>query len=238
MTTVTGTVAAERAFGWSFSIDRGGTFTDVIGRAPDGQVQTLKLLSSSPSYEDAAVEAMRRLLGVAPGAPFPASRVAAIRMGTTVATNALLERKGAKTLLVTTRGFADALTIGDQARPDLFALNIEGEPEGEAEVEDAGEAGAGAIEEAAAGEDAIDGGGGEDTAGAGEEAVAELDAPGIGGEGADERGVAGGGEEEAGMGRGETTEALLHLLRGDGGRQRGGGPKHGDCETGDHAESI
>ena len=125
MTTVTGTVAAERAFGWSFSIDRGGTFTDVIGRAPDGQVQTLKLLSSSPSYEDAAVEAMRRLLGVAPGAPFPASRVAAIRMGTTVATNALLERKGAKTLLVTTRGFADALTIGDQARPDLFALNIE-----------------------------------------------------------------------------------------------------------------
>ena len=125
MTTVTGTVAAKRASGWIFSIDRGGTFTDVIGRAPDGQVQTLKLLSSSPSYEDAAVEAMRRLLGVAPGAPFPASRVAAIRMGTTVATNALLERKGAKTLLVTTRGFADALTIGDQARPDLFALNIE-----------------------------------------------------------------------------------------------------------------
>jgi 5-oxoprolinase (ATP-hydrolysing) len=125
MTTVTGTVAAERAFGWIFSIDRGGTFTDVIGRAPDGRTLTLKLLSSSPAYEDAAVEAMRRLLHVAPGAPFPASRVAAIRMGTTVATNALLERKGAKTLLVTTRGFADALTIGDQARPDLFALNIE-----------------------------------------------------------------------------------------------------------------
>ena len=125
MTTVTAAVAAEGACGWIFSIDRGGTFTDVIGRAPDGVTRTLKLLSSSPSYEDAAVEAMRRLLGAAPGAPFPADRVAAIRMGTTVATNALLERKGAKTLLVVTRGFKDALTIGDQARPDLFALNIE-----------------------------------------------------------------------------------------------------------------
>jgi 5-oxoprolinase (ATP-hydrolysing) len=124
MTTVTATVAGERPTGWTFSIDRGGTFTDVIGRAPDGATHTLKLLSSSPSYEDAAVEAMRRLLGVAPRAAFPATRVTAIRMGTTVATNALLERKGARTLLVTTRGFADALTIGDQARPDLFALNI------------------------------------------------------------------------------------------------------------------
>ncbi len=125
MTTVTVSVTAAPPSGWMFSIDRGGTFTDVIGQTPDGATHTLKLLSNSPSYEDAAVEAMRRLLAVAPGVPFPADRVTAIRMGTTVATNALLERKGAKTLLVTTRGFADALTIGDQARPDLFALNIE-----------------------------------------------------------------------------------------------------------------
>ncbi|MDQ0463584.1 5-oxoprolinase (ATP-hydrolyzing) [Caulobacter ginsengisoli] len=110
--------------GWSFWIDRGGTFTDVIGRAPDGGEQTLKLLSASPSYADAAVEAMRRLLEVEPGAPFPAERVAAIKMGTTVATNALLERKGARTLLLVTEGFADALLIGDQSRPELFALDV------------------------------------------------------------------------------------------------------------------
>ena len=111
--------------GWAFWIDRGGTFTDVLGRGPDGRVETLKLLSTSSQYEDAAVEAMRRMLACAVGEPFPAARVDAIRMGTTVATNALLERKGAKTLLVTTAGFADALLIGDQARPDLFALDIE-----------------------------------------------------------------------------------------------------------------
>jgi 5-oxoprolinase (ATP-hydrolysing) len=110
--------------GWEFWIDRGGTFTDVIGRAPDGRETSLKLLSASPLYEDAGVEAMRRLLGAPAGAAFPAGRVASIKLGTTVATNALLERKGAKTLLVTTRGFADALEIGDQARPDLFALDI------------------------------------------------------------------------------------------------------------------
>ncbi|MFC3070882.1 hydantoinase B/oxoprolinase family protein [Phenylobacterium soli] len=109
---------------WSFWIDRGGTFTDVIGHASDGAETSLKLLSASPAYEDAAVEAMRRILGAAPGAPFPAARVEAIKMGTTVATNALLERDGAKTLLVTTEGFADALAIGDQARPDLFALHV------------------------------------------------------------------------------------------------------------------
>ncbi|MGA0607581.1 hydantoinase B/oxoprolinase family protein [Phenylobacterium sp. VNQ135] len=109
---------------FSFWIDRGGTFTDVIGRAEDGSETSLKLLSSSPAYPDAAVEAMRRILGVGPGAPFPAERVEAIKMGTTVATNALLERRGAKTLLVITRGFADALAIGDQARPDLFALVV------------------------------------------------------------------------------------------------------------------
>jgi 5-oxoprolinase (ATP-hydrolysing) len=112
------------ANGWEFWIDRGGTFTDVIGVAPTGDEQTLKLLSVSPAYEDAAVAAMRRLMGVAANAPFPAGRVAAIKLGTTVATNALLERKGARTLFVTTRGFADALEIGDQARPSLFVLDI------------------------------------------------------------------------------------------------------------------
>ncbi|MFN3858436.1 MAG: hydantoinase B/oxoprolinase family protein [Caulobacter sp.] len=109
---------------WSFWIDRGGTFTDVVARTPDGEERTLKLLSASPAYPDAAVEAMRRLLGAEPGAPFPADRVEAIKMGTTVATNALLERKGAPTLLVTTEGFADALMIGDQSRPHLFALEL------------------------------------------------------------------------------------------------------------------
>jgi len=113
---------------WRFWIDRGGTFTDVIGQVavgPDAGAETsLKLLSASPAYPDAAVEAMRRILGVEPGAPFPAARVESIKMGTTVATNALLERAGAKTLFVTTQGFADSVLIGDQARPDLFALTI------------------------------------------------------------------------------------------------------------------
>jgi len=110
---------------WSFWIDRGGTFTDVIGVSPAGETHTLKLPSQSPAYEDAAIEAMRRLLDLRPDESFPALRVAAIRVGTTVATNALLERAGAKTLFVTTQGFADALLIGDQTRPSLFALDIE-----------------------------------------------------------------------------------------------------------------
>jgi 5-oxoprolinase (ATP-hydrolysing) len=109
---------------WRFWIDRGGTFTDVIGQDERGAEVSAKLLSASPAYDDAAVEAMRRLLGAKPGEPFPAERVVSIKMGTTVATNALLERAGAKTLFVTTKGFADALFIGDQARPDLFALTI------------------------------------------------------------------------------------------------------------------
>jgi 5-oxoprolinase (ATP-hydrolysing) len=109
---------------WNFWIDRGGTFTDVIGRSPEGRTCTLKLPSVAPDYPDAGVEAMRRLLAVASNAPFPAKRVAEIRIGATVATNALLERKGARTLLVTTAGFADALIIGDQTRPELFALDI------------------------------------------------------------------------------------------------------------------
>jgi 5-oxoprolinase (ATP-hydrolysing) len=109
---------------WRFWIDRGGTFTDVIGRAPDGTLETLKLPSLSSAYADAAIEAMRRLMGVPDGAPFPGVRIAEIKVGTTVATNALLERAGAPTLLVTTAGFADALAIGDQARPELFALDV------------------------------------------------------------------------------------------------------------------
>ena len=113
---------------WRFWIDRGGTFTDVIGRADDGAESSLKLLSASAAYADAAVEGMRRILGAAPGEPFPAARVDVIKMGTTVATNALLERAGAKTLFVTTKGFADSLLIGDQSRPDLFALNIRRPP--------------------------------------------------------------------------------------------------------------
>ncbi|HLZ75721.1 hydantoinase B/oxoprolinase family protein [Phenylobacterium sp.] len=109
---------------WRFWIDRGGTFTDVIGQDDAGAETSLKLLSASAAYPDAAVEAMRRILGAAAGEPFPAHRVDAIKMGTTVATNALLERAGARTLFVTTQGFADSVLIGDQARPDLFALTI------------------------------------------------------------------------------------------------------------------
>ncbi|HAC58156.1 MAG TPA: 5-oxoprolinase, partial [Rhodobiaceae bacterium] len=111
---------------WDFWIDRGGTFTDVIGRAPDGSLHARKLLSENPEhYEDAALQGIRDLLGVAPDAPLPAGRIGAVKMGTTVATNALLERKGDRTLLLTTRGFRDALAIGYQARPHLFRLKIE-----------------------------------------------------------------------------------------------------------------
>ena len=109
---------------WDFWIDRGGTFTDVIGRDPRGRLHPTKLLSDSPAYTDAAVEAIRRLLGLASGEPIPAGAIGAVKMGTTVATNALLERRGERTLLVTTRGFRDALEIGYQARPRLFARNI------------------------------------------------------------------------------------------------------------------
>src|SRR5580704_6520885 len=111
--------------GWVFWIDRGGNFTDVIGRDGSGALSTLKLLSASDAYEDAAVEGMRRMLQAPAAAPFPAERIAAIKLGTTVATNALLERKGARTLFVTTAGFGDALLIGDQTRPKLFALVVE-----------------------------------------------------------------------------------------------------------------
>ena len=109
---------------WDFWIDRGGTFTDVIGRDPRGRLHPMKLLSESPAYTDAAVEAIRRLLVLSSDEPIPAGAIGAVKMGTTVATNALLERRGERTLLVTTRGFRDALEIGYQARPRIFARNI------------------------------------------------------------------------------------------------------------------
>ncbi len=109
---------------WDFWIDRGGTFTDVIGRDPNGRLHPMKLLSESPAYRDAAVEGIRRLLGLEAGGPIPEGAIGAVKMGTTVATNALLERRGERTLLVTTRGFRDALEIGYQARPKIFAKQI------------------------------------------------------------------------------------------------------------------
>ena len=119
-----GSSKKKPAGAWDFWIDRGGTFTDVIGRDPRGRLHPIKLLSESPAYTDAAVEAIRRLLGLASGEPIPAGAMRAVKMGTTVATNALLERRGERTLLVTTRGFRDALEIGYQARPRIFARNI------------------------------------------------------------------------------------------------------------------
>src|ERR1700676_2552390 len=110
---------------WQFWIDRGGTFTDIVGYAPDGGLHTEKLLSENPSqYADAAVEGIRRLLKLARGEPLTAARVGCVKMGTTVATNALLERKGERTLLVITKGFRDALRIATQARPRLFDRRI------------------------------------------------------------------------------------------------------------------
>ena len=111
--------------GWNFWIDRGGTFTDVVGRMPDGTLVTHKLLSDNPrQYPDAAVQGIRDLLKLTPGQPIPLDQIDTVKMGTTVATNALLERQGEPTLFVTTAGFADVLRIGYQTRPDLFALDI------------------------------------------------------------------------------------------------------------------
>jgi 5-oxoprolinase (ATP-hydrolysing) len=110
---------------WDFWIDRGGTFTDVIGRDPDGNLHPRKLLSENPeAYRDAAIQGIRDLIGVDKGAPIPAGAIGDIKMGTTVATNALLERKGDRVLLLITRGFRDALRIAYQARPDIFAKEI------------------------------------------------------------------------------------------------------------------
>jgi len=110
---------------WQFWIDRGGTFTDIVARRPEGRMVVHKLLSENPErYEDAPIEGMRVLMGVRADEPLPADRIAAVKMGTTVATNALLERKGDRTLFITTKGFGDALRIGYQNRPDIFARKI------------------------------------------------------------------------------------------------------------------
>ncbi|MCX5578225.1 hydantoinase B/oxoprolinase family protein [Kaistia terrae] len=110
---------------WDFWIDRGGTFTDIVARDPEGHIRAHKLLSENPeAYRDAAVQGIRELMGVAPGASIPAGSIDTVKMGTTVATNALLERKGDHTLLLITKGFRDALKIGYQARPDIFAKKI------------------------------------------------------------------------------------------------------------------
>ena len=110
---------------WEFWIDRGGTFTDVVARRPDGTLAVHKLLSENPgAYDDPAVAGIRHLLGIAPGQQIPAERIAVVRLGTTVATNALLERKGEPTVLVTTKGFADALRIAYQDRPKIFDREI------------------------------------------------------------------------------------------------------------------
>ncbi|WP_394821573.1 hydantoinase B/oxoprolinase family protein [Pendulispora albinea] len=110
---------------WQFWIDRGGTFTDVVARNPEGRIFTHKLLSHNPErYRDAALAGIRHFLGIAETDPIPAERVQVVKMGTTVATNALLERKGEPTLLVTTRGFGDALRIAYQNRPRIFDRHI------------------------------------------------------------------------------------------------------------------
>jgi 5-oxoprolinase (ATP-hydrolysing) len=110
---------------WEFWIDRGGTFTDVVARRPDGRLVARKLLSENPAaYKDAAVAGIRQLLGLAPGQPIPARDIGSVRLGTTVATNALLERTGEPTVLVITKGFADALRIAYQNRPRIFDRRI------------------------------------------------------------------------------------------------------------------
>ncbi|MGW8768124.1 hydantoinase B/oxoprolinase family protein [Streptomyces sp. NPDC055815] len=110
---------------WEFWIDRGGTFTDVVGRRPDGRLVTRKVLSHDPARrQDAAVAGIRLLLGLGPDEPVPADRIAVVKMGTTVATNALLERRGEPTVLLITEGFRDALRIAYQNRPRLFDRHI------------------------------------------------------------------------------------------------------------------
>jgi len=112
--------------GWQFWVDRGGTFTDLVCKAPNGSLSTHKLLSENPErYKDAAVQGIRDVLGLKAGAAVPEGAVSVVKMGTTVATNALLERKGDRTVFVTTKGFADVLRIGYQNRPNLFDLHIQ-----------------------------------------------------------------------------------------------------------------
>lgn len=110
---------------WQFWIDRGGTFTDIVAQHPDGSTVIHKLLSENPQrYSDAPLQGIRELMGLAPHTPIPAEQISVVKMGTTVATNALLERKGDRTLLITTAGFKDALRIGYQNRPNIFARQI------------------------------------------------------------------------------------------------------------------
>lgn len=110
---------------WQFWIDRGGTFTDIVAKHPDGKILVHKLLSENPDcYEDAVIQGIRELMGVGEGEGIPTAEIEVVKMGTTVATNALLERKGDPTVLVITKGFKDALRIGYQNRPDIFALDI------------------------------------------------------------------------------------------------------------------
>ncbi|MBW4440599.1 MAG: hydantoinase B/oxoprolinase family protein [Plectolyngbya sp. WJT66-NPBG17] len=110
---------------WQFWIDRGGTFTDIVAQRPDGSIAIHKLLSENPErYTDAAIQGIRELLGVEQDQPIPSDQIAVVKMGTTVATNALLERKGDRTLLLITKGFRDALRIGYQNRPNIFAQHI------------------------------------------------------------------------------------------------------------------
>ncbi|WP_072622932.1 hydantoinase B/oxoprolinase family protein [Spirulina major] len=114
-----------RQTGWQFWIDRGGTFTDIVAQRPDGRRVVHKLLSENPErYADAPIQGMREVLGLGADEPLPIEQIDAIKMGTTVATNALLERKGDRTLFVTTQGFKDVLRIGYQNRPDIFARQI------------------------------------------------------------------------------------------------------------------
>src|SRR5438093_2444575 len=110
---------------WQFWIDRGGTFTDIVARRPDGPIATHKLRSENPGrYRDAALAGIRKILNLNEGQPIPAGAIDAVKMGTTVATNALLERKGERTVLFITRGFRDALRIAYQNRPKIFARHI------------------------------------------------------------------------------------------------------------------
>ena len=113
------------SLGWQFWIDRGGTFTDVIGKSPEGKIILHKLLSENPEqYPDAPIQGIRNILGITQKDPIPTNKIDVVKMGTTVATNALLERKGDRVVLAITQGFKDALRIGYQNRPDIFALHI------------------------------------------------------------------------------------------------------------------
>ena len=109
---------------WFFAADRGGTFTDVIGVSPSGKTLTSKVLSESSLFNDSVVQGIRNILNIHPNQKLPLESIERVRIGTTVATNALLERKGADTSLIITEGFRDLLEIGNQARPSLFDLSI------------------------------------------------------------------------------------------------------------------